>query len=235
MLRVLGLIIFIAGIVGTWFLVLPRGDAEKDFALSNFNSVHISDGIWGKIYISENHGVRVRVLRGELDNIVLERRGGTLNVSVDQTEGFFGPWARNRYQVTIWMPSVSKVVTDNDASVEIVSGIIGDLEAQSHNESNLLVSEIIGTTVSATATEGGSLTIMGVCNHLRAYAETKGSVSANGLECISATADARSDGEIEARAYEQADLSALGGRIEIYGGAEITRKRALLGGEIVRR
>ncbi len=234
MLRVIILIIAIVGLFGAWYLVLPTGKSEQTYPITGFDRLIVSDGIWAKVYTDQDGGVRARVLRGDIDNLIVKKSGRTLEISVAESDSMLGPWARNRFQISIWVSDLSFIKTDQDASLEIVSGMTGDLKTEAHNGSNLLISEIIGTSISATATNEGSVTIYGACNRFNAFADSDGSVNASGLECLNVSADARSNGSVETTAVRRAELNAIGGRIVMSGGAEVARERSLLGGEIIR-
>lgn len=234
MLRVIILVIAVVGLFGAWYLILPTGKSEKTYPVVGFDRLIVSDGIWAKVYTGEDGGVRARVLRGDIENLQVSKSGRTLEISVADSDSMLGPWARNRYQIAIWVSDLSYIKTDQDASLEVVSGMVGDLITEANHGSNLLISEIVGNSISATATSEGSVTIYGVCNQFTAFADSKGSVNASGLECLDVNADARSDGAIETTAARRAELSALGGRIQMSGGAEVARERSILGGEIIR-
>ena len=234
MLRVIILVFAIVGLFGAWYMILPTGKSEKTYPVVGFDRIIVADGIWAKVYTGQDGGVRGRVLRGDIENLQVTKSGRTLEISVAESDSILGPWARNRYQITIWVSDVSYIKTDRDASLEVVTGFTGDLKAEAHRGSNLLISEVVGNSISATATEEGSLTIYGVCNRLTAFAESKGSVNSSGLECLNVNADARSGGEIETTAVKRAELNALGGRIVMSGGADVARERSMLGGEIIR-
>mgnify|MGYP000002893650 CR=1 FL=1 len=235
MLRAFALIAAILGLFGAWYFVLPTGKPEKDYPVSGFTNIEVSNGVWVKVYTGQEGGVQARALRGDIDDLIVEKRGNTLAISVKEAKGVFGPWMNNRYQVTIWASNLRSVTTDHEASLEVVSGLHGSLSVAAHDGSNLLISEIYGSDISVQATGEGSVTLYGVCNRIRAMADTGGTIGASGMECLTADADARGEGTVEIRAMETADLNALAGKIVLTGSATVGRSREMLGGEIVRR
>jgi len=235
MLRAFALIAAILGLFGAWYFVLPTGKPDKDYPMTGFSNIEVSNGVWVKVYTGQEGGIQARALRGEIDDLIVEKRGNTLAISVKEAKGILGPWINNRYQVTIWASEIRSVTTDHEASLEVVSGLHGSLSVAAHDGSNLLISEIYGSDISAQATGEGSVTLYGVCNRIRAAADSGGTIGAAGMECVTADADARSEATVEVRATKAADLNALGGKIVLSGSANVGRSRAMLGGEIVRR
>lgn len=235
MLRAFALIAAIIALFGAWYFVLPTGKPEKDYPITGVTNIEVSSGVWVKVYTGQEGGVQVRALRGDIDDLIVEKRGNTLSIYVHEAKGILGPWMNNRYQVTIWTSDLRSVTTDHEASLEVVTGLHGSLSVAAHDGSNLLISEIFGSDILAQATGEGSVTLYGVCNRIRASADSGGTIGAAGMECLSADADARSEGIVEIRAMETADLNALGGKIVLSGSAAVGRSREMLGGEIVRR
>jgi hypothetical protein len=233
--RVLILVAFILGLVGLWWLVLPRGESQRSYPLPPFSQVYVADGVWARVTTNAPPRVEAQVIRGDIENLNVVVRGQRLEITVNQADGFWGPWASNRYQVEIRLPNLSAIEADSDASVEVISPVVGAISASANAGSKLLLPEVIGTDVILSASDGGAVTAAGVCGRLTASASLDGRVQAMALECNEVQAKASIDGGIEVYALRQADLSAIGGVIEFSGPTSEITTKTLAEGRITRR
>lgn len=208
----------VATIVGALSASLPALAAEASFDLEAFTAIDISSGIDATVDVGDEQRVEATApSQGELDELIVEVRGGTLIARVDWNllDFIFGD---RDIRLNIVLPRLDGVESSTGADVE-VSGITADsvtLSVSSGSDLNVRSAE--GGEFKIDVSSGADLRIDGRCESASMSVSSGGTLSAGGLLCETVAVEVSSGGDADVFASARITAGASsGGDINVDG------------------
>lgn len=224
----------IAAITGAVSSVsMPALAAEASFDLEAFTAIDISSGIDATVTVGDEQRVQATApSQGELDELIVEVRGGTLIARVDWNllDFIFGD---RDIRLNITVLRLESAAASSGADVE-VSGIAADSVALSASSgSDLNVRSAEGAEFKVDVSSGADLRIDGRCGSAGIDVSSGGTLSAGGLLCDAVTVEVSSGGDADVSASTRVTAEASsGGDIHVDGNPAERDVEERSGGEV---
>lgn len=200
----------------------PALAQEKTFDFKGITNIEVRNGITVEVIQGEELSIVGRAISGDVEQFHLQKFGPWLAVN-RSTRWFIFPYGRqDELVLTVTLPSTRALKAYDTASIT-ASGFEGErFRAEALEGGTVTLENFTFDEVSLYATEGGALTITGLCDVLEAESIIAANVTADGLICSDAQTETRMDATLSAYATGIATINDdNGGTITLTGGAEI--------------
>ncbi|MFY0679834.1 MAG: DUF2807 domain-containing protein [Thalassovita sp.] len=205
----------------------------KDFNLNGFDKVQISAGVEVTVVTGKEFRVIAEAKRGSLRRLHLDVDGDTLEIGRAKGFGLLSGSRRDKFEVTVMMPELTKVDARSGSSVD-VSGTATILEqATASSGARLDIEAVTTSALDLEASSGATVRVAGACGTLHAESRSGSSLSGSNLICKTGELDVSSGASIKVHIQDSVDSRASsGGSIRIAGGATQGMTETKSGGSV---
>lgn len=168
--------------------------------IAGFEELDVSAGMQVVFSQAPDYSIDVEMLRGERDDVRIERDGDTLEIGRHRRLG----WAEQaRARITLTGPRLDSVDVSSGASLEASAIAADDFDVD--------------------VSSGASATLAGACRDLDIDASSGASLDASGMECVEGDIDASSGASVQVRLTGTVEVDASSGAsVRVKGGARAT-------------
>lgn len=214
--------------------VVPALAAEASYDLASFTAIDITSGINATVRVGEEQSVRATApSQRELDELIIEVRGGKLIAKVDWNllDFMFGDREIN---VDIEIPRLHSVEASSGADVEVDGLAADDVILDASSGANLTVRSAVGGIYAIDVSSGSDVRIDGQCDSASIDVSSGGTLRGSGLQCQSVEVNVSSGGDADVYAVTRivADVSS-GGDVHITGDPQESELDESSGGRVV--
>jgi hypothetical protein len=202
---------------------------ERDYQVGNFDRLELAGAYDVTVRTGAAPSVHARGNEKLLEQLVVEVRGGALNIHPEKRNGFhWGSFQRGKVALTVTVPALrgAEIAGSGDIRIDRVAG--DRFEGGIAGSGDLTVDRIeVQNLKLGIAGSGGARAGAGRAVNAQYEIAGSGGIDAKGVAAETAKVSIAGSGDVSAQASKTAEVSIMGsGDVEISGGAKCTISKA---------
>ncbi|MBV7256388.1 DUF2807 domain-containing protein [Pacificimonas sp. WHA3] len=200
----------------------PVHAAEKSWMVGNFEKIEVGGAFNVEIVTGSAQGVTASGPQEEIDRLVVEVNGRTLELGNRKSDKWFD-WSssKGRLNITVTVPRLSSARLGGSGDVNVDNMVGDEVSLAVSGAGDLSVGNVTAETLNIAVSGSGDIGAAGRCRDGSYRISGSGSIEAEELTCTTLDARIAGSGDILASASRTAKGSVAGsGDISVSGGAK---------------